>query len=90
MLKYWKEIAVSSAIQFGLKPATTLALLMLTGLSGVAANALLIAFMVPTASSGYILARQLGGNTEAMAAIITVQSVLAAVVLPILGVMLLQ
>ena len=33
--------------------------------------------MTPTAPSAYILSRQLGGDTEAMASIITVQTLIA-------------
>ncbi|MBC8344895.1 MAG: AEC family transporter [Candidatus Marinimicrobia bacterium] len=39
---------------------------------------------LPTASSGYILARQMGGDAEVMAVIISVQSSMAAVTLPVL------
>ncbi len=38
---------------------------------------------VPTASSGYILARQMGGNASLMANIITAQTLLAMLTLPI-------
>ncbi|MCB1815100.1 MAG: AEC family transporter, partial [Candidatus Competibacteraceae bacterium] len=55
------------------------------GLSGVAAGVLIIAFIVPTAPSAYILARQLGGDTEAMASIITFQTLLAFLLMPLLA-----
>jgi hypothetical protein len=45
--------------------------------------------MTPTAPSAYILARQLGGNTETMASIITFQTVLAFLVMPIMALILL-
>lgn len=78
-------IGMSSIVQFGVKPLTAYALIGLVGLTGVSAGALMISFMVPTASSGYILARQLGGDSEAMAAIITFQSVAAVALMPILA-----
>jgi len=45
--------------------------------------------MTPTAPSAYILARQLGGDTETMASIITFQTLLAFLIMPFLGVTLL-
>ena len=38
---------------------------------------------LPTASSAYILARQLGGDTALMANIITLQTLLAFVAIPV-------
>ncbi len=77
-----RAIAVSSAVQFGLKPLVAVALAAWFGLAGAAAGVLVIAFMTPTASSGYILARQLGGDTETMASIITFQTLLAFLAMP--------
>ncbi len=78
-------IVFSSLTQFGIKPLITALLIFTTGLTGVAAGVLTIAFMTPTAPSAYILARQLGGDTEAMASIITFQTLLAFLVMPIVG-----
>ncbi len=78
-------IVCSSLAQFGLKPLVAWAMVHYTGLGGAAATALLIAFMTPTSSSAYILARQLGGDTQTMASIITVQTLLAFALMPILG-----
>ncbi len=78
-------IAVSSLVQFGLKPLSLYFLLDWVGLSGVAAGVLIIAFMVPTAPSGYILARQLGGDTETMASIITFQTILGFALMPLIA-----
>ena len=79
------SIAISSVVQFGLKPASALLLIAGVGLSGVAAGVVLVAFMVPTAPSAYILARQLGGDAETMASIITFQTLLALLVMPIIA-----
>jgi len=38
---------------------------------------------MPTAVSSFILAKQLGGDTEAMAQIITIQTLLAALSIPL-------
>ena len=84
-----KPIAISSAVQFGLKPLTAALLISITGLTGIAAGALIVAFMTPTAPSAYILARQLGGDTETMASIITFQTLLAFGVMPLVALLLL-
>jgi malonate transporter len=76
-------ILEASVAQFLIKPAVTLALCAAFGLTGVAAGVLLIVFITPTASSAYILARQLGGDLEAMASIITLQTLVAFAVMPI-------
>ena len=82
-------IIYSSIAQFGLKPLVAASLVHYTNLSGASASVLVIAFMTPTASSAYILARQLGGDTEAMASIITVQTLMAFLLMPLLGTLLL-
>ncbi|MFT5720450.1 MAG: malonate transporter [Motiliproteus sp.] len=48
-----------------------------------AVGVLLIFVSLPTAPSAYILARQLGGDAPLMAAIITLQTLLAAVTMPL-------
>ena len=82
-------IAVSSVLQLGLKPLAAVLLVSATGLTGVAAAVLVVAFMTPTAPSGYILARQLGGDTESMASIITFQTLLAFLAMPAIALLLL-
>ena len=84
-----KAIAISSLVQFGLKPVMAVILISITGLSGIAAGVLIIVFMTPTAASAYILARQLGGDTETMASIITFQTLLAFIVMPLIALLLL-
>ncbi|MEJ2466866.1 MAG: AEC family transporter [Candidatus Thiodiazotropha sp.] len=83
-------ILVSSLVQFGVKPLATAGMIILTGLGGPAAGVLVIAFMTPTASSAYILARQLGGDTETMASIITLQTLLAFLVMPLIAYLMLS
>jgi len=78
-------IAISSLVQFGLKPLTAALLISNTSLTGIAAGVLIIIFMVPTAPSAYILARQLGGDTETMASIITFQTLLAFLIMPLMA-----
>ncbi|MCU7809138.1 MAG: AEC family transporter [Candidatus Thiodiazotropha sp. (ex Semelilucina semeliformis)] len=80
---------IASLVQFAFKPLATAILISLTGLSGIAAGVLIIAFMTPTAPSAYILARQLGGDAETMASIITLQTLLAFLVMPTIAYLLL-
>ncbi|MCB1880684.1 MAG: AEC family transporter [Gammaproteobacteria bacterium] len=85
-----KAIALSSIVQFGLKPLTAALLIFSTGITGVAAGVLVVAFISPTAPSAYILARQLGGDTAAMASIITFQTLLAFLTMPLIAQVLLD
>ena len=80
-----KSITLSSVIQYVVKPLTVITLLHVLNISGVVAGALIVAFIVPTASSAYILARQLGGDTETMSSIITFQTLLAFLFMPLIG-----
>ncbi len=82
-------IMISSIVQFGLKPLVTALLIAFMGLTGVPAGALIIALVTPTAPSAYILARQLGGDTAAMASIITFQTLLAFLVMPLIALIML-
>lgn len=72
-------------VQFGIKPLATAGLVLLLGLGGAAGGVLVIDFMTPTAPSAYILARQLGGDRETMASIITLQTLLAFVAMPLIA-----
>lgn len=55
---------------------------LLLGLSSLAAGVLIIFATIPTATSAYILARQLGGDASLMAAIITAQTLLSMLTIP--------
>ncbi|MBJ7552811.1 AEC family transporter [Marinomonas spartinae] len=52
-------------------------------ITGVPALVAILFGVVPTAASGYALARQLGGDSERMAAFITLQTLLCVVTLPV-------
>ncbi len=78
-------IIVSSIVQFAIKPLVTSLLIFYTGLTGIAAGVLIIAFMTPTAPSAFILARQLGGDSETMASIISFQTLGAFLFMPLIG-----
>lgn len=80
-----QAITLASIVQFGVKPLTATLLISSLNISGVTAGILTLLFIVPTAPSSYILARQLGGDMEAMASIITVQTLLAFILMPVLA-----
>ena len=75
--------AVASVVQFGLKPIVAVALCAAFGFDALLTAVFVITLMTPTAPSAYILARQLGGDTAAMASIITLQTLLAFLVMPL-------
>jgi len=56
----------------------------LFGIEGLPRTVAVLAGAVPTASSSYILARQMGGDHQLMANLISVQVLLAAVTLPLM------
>jgi malonate transporter len=66
-----------------LMPVVAVALAVLFGLSGP--NLVIVASCsaVPTSSSAYVLARQMGGDAPLLAQIITLQTVIAALTMPI-------
>lgn len=80
--EHLRPMLFSSAIQFGLKPILAATLIGAVGLGGIPAGVLFICLMVPTASSSVVLARQLGGDTDAMASIVTFQTLLAFFAMP--------
>ena len=53
------------------------------GLHGPAAVIALLFQALPTASSSYIMARQLGGDAPLMAAITAVQTIVAGITIPL-------
>lgn len=73
----------SSVVKLTLLPALTLLLTMLLGLDPVTRDTALLFTAVPTATASYILARQLGGDSELMAALITGQTLIAMLTLPL-------
>ncbi|WP_419797674.1 MAG: AEC family transporter [Terasakiella sp.] len=70
-------------IQFLIKPVSTAVCCYLLGLNGITAATLILFLSTPTAPSSYILSRQLGGDHEIMATIITQQTLFAFLSLPV-------
>ncbi|GGX84770.1 transporter [Litchfieldella qijiaojingensis] len=73
----------ANLVKLLLMPALVLALTVPLGLDPVSRDIALLFAALPTATSAYILARQLGGDAELMAALITGQTLLAMVTLPL-------
>lgn len=70
-------------IKFGLLPLLALTAGWVLGLKEVELGVVVLFTALPTATSSYILARQMGGNAPLMAAVITGQTLLAMAVLPL-------
>ncbi|WP_412460156.1 AEC family transporter [Pseudomonas sp. SC11] len=79
-----KPLAAASVFKFLVMPLTTFGLCRLFGLGGQAAVVAVLFQALPTASSSYVMARQMGGNAPLMATIIALQTVAAAVTLPLM------
>jgi predicted permease len=75
--------AISSAAKFLALPAVAWLACRAMGVTGMAAEVALLFAAMPTASSAYILARQLGGDAPLMAGITTAQTVLSALAIPL-------
>lgn len=73
----------STGLKLIAAPLITFGITLLFGIEGLPQAVLIIYSALPTASSSYILARQMGGNAELMAGIITGQTLLSMLSLPI-------
>lgn len=79
-----KPLLAASLFKFLVMPLTTWGLCRLLGLGGPAAVVAVLFQALPTASSSYVMARQMGGNAPLMATIIALQTVAAAITLPLM------
>ncbi|RTE91620.1 AEC family transporter [Bradyrhizobium sp. LVM 105] len=75
--------AVGVVFKLLLMPALAMGLGLWFGLSGNSLAIVAICSAVPTSSSAYVLARQMGGDAPLLAQIITLQTMLAAITMPI-------
>jgi hypothetical protein len=75
------ELLVSTFAKLILFPLVIYAVAMFFGLGGMMLSIALVYGAMPTAVSGYILARELGGDTALMASIITLQTLVCMVTL---------
>ena len=76
-------IAVSSVFKFLIMPVAAYAICRISGFNGHAAIVAVIFQALPTASSSYVMARQLGGDAPLMANIVAVQTLFAGAALPV-------
>lgn len=83
LLRIDRGLLATNAIKLVLMPALVLMLAWILGLDTISRDVALLFAALPTATSAYILARQLGGDAELMAAIITGQTLLAMLTLPL-------
>ena len=78
---------LAAALGVGLKlvamPALALALAVWFGLTGPSLVIVAVCAAVPTSPSAYVMARQMGGDAPLLAQIITLQTVLATVTMPL-------
>ena len=85
----WKDIIASSLFKLLILPLLAFAAGRALGLSGTPLGVCLIFTAVPVSVSSYILARVLGGDHDRMAAIITIQTLVALLSMPlVLGLLL--
>jgi len=77
-------LLVSSGLKLVGFPLMTMGLALALGLDGILVQAGILLATLPTATSSYILARQLGGDAPLMAAIISGQTLLAIVTIPLI------
>ncbi|MGL4636555.1 MAG: AEC family transporter [Beijerinckiaceae bacterium] len=78
------ELVLPTVSRLLIGPALTGLIGSYIGLTGISLAVPVLCAAVPTAAASYILARQNGGDATLMASIITLQTVLAAVTLPIM------
>lgn len=74
----------SAALKLLIVPLLAWGVAIVLGLDAVSSSILIVFAALPTAPSAYILARQLGGNAELMAGMITGQTLLSLVTLPLI------
>jgi predicted permease len=74
---------VFTALKLLAFPALALGFITLAGLRGVEAQLVLLFAALPTASTAYVLAARMNGRADAVAFIITLQTLLAVVMLPL-------
>jgi malonate transporter len=75
--------AATCLLKLAVMPVIAIVIGHACGLSGTNLQVVACCASVPTSSNSYVLARQLGGNAPLMAQILTLQTALAAVTMPI-------
>jgi hypothetical protein len=83
MLRPSLAASIAVLLKLILMPVLGVALALWFGISGSSLVIVAVCSAVPTSSSAYVLARQMGGDAPLLAQIITLQTILAAVTMPI-------
>ncbi|MEQ4986534.1 AEC family transporter [Proteus vulgaris] len=79
-----KMISINTVTRLFIVPIIAYGIAYLLDLSPLVTMLLVVFFSIPTAPTSYILTRQLGGDSELMAGIITSQTMFATITLPII------
>lgn len=79
-----RPLASATFLKLLLMPLLAVAVAAMVSLEPLQRDVLLIFAVLPGASSAYLLARQMGGDAELMAAIVTVQTALALASMPLM------
>lgn len=74
---------LTTGLRFVVMPVIALSACVLAGLDGVAMATVIVFCSSPTATASYVLARQMGGDADLMAVIITVQTGFGLVSIPL-------
>lgn len=74
---------LSMVLKLAVMPIFAIAFGKAFGLSGMSLMVVTICAAVPTASNAYVLARQMGGDAPLFAQILTLQTIIAAITMPI-------
>ena len=77
-------LAWASAFKLVAMPAAMLVTCRFLGLTGLPAHIAILFAALPSASTAYIIARQMGGNAPLMAGIITITTLIAAITMPLI------
>lgn len=79
-----KPLIIASSCKFFLLPLCALLLAKVFGLESQTQEVLIVMCVLPTATASYVLAKQLGGDAELMASLITAQTLLAVILIPLM------
>ena len=79
----WGALLLSNAMKLVVVPGLTLALAVPLGLTGTPLAVAVLFNALPSSASSYVFARNLGGDAELMAAILSTQVILSAISIPV-------
>ena len=88
LVRSGKTLLLSSVVKLLFLPAAAWGIAQWLGLEHLSAAVLVIFAALPTATSAYLLARQMGGDAALMSVIITGQTVLSMLTMPLVLVLL--